>query len=308
MIRCPIYHGCPLKIKETTRARTQDGRIYRRTQRLRRLVMEVVVHRVIWSLPVTGLLLICLGGTQDVIKTLHRPRVLALICLSAALISVNWLIYIWAVVNDHTLEAALGYYISPIFNVLVGATFLHERLNRPQWLAVSLTFAAVALLTVNAGGVPFIALALPVTFGCYSLLRKALPIGAAQGFMLEVMILFLPALGAEIFFIIQGTSSFWQVQTADPLLLLAAGPITAIPLILFTQGARLLSFITLGLMQYSVPTALFLTAIFIFNEPFSLIQLLAFALIWAGLALYSFASIASAHENPARVKRDRDER
>jgi len=259
-------------------------------------VLEVVVHRVIWALPVTGLLLILLGRTQDLVKTLKNPKMLALTGLSAALISVNWLIYIWAIVTDHTLDAALGYYISPIFNVLVGAIFLNERLNRPQWIAISLTFAAVALLTVKAGGVPFIALALPVTFGCYSLLRKSLPIGAAQGFMLEVMILFIPALSVEIFFITQGTSLFWQGQMRDSLLLLAAGPITALPLILFTLGARNLSFITIGLMQYSVPTVLFLTAIFIFKEPFSLIQLVAFALIWMGLALYSFASLKPSYQ------------
>jgi len=254
-------------------------------------VMEVLVHRVIWAVPVTGILLICLGRTRDLIKAFNSPKTLLLAGLTSVLISANWLLYIWAIFTQRTLDAALGYYISPLFYVLIGATFLHERLNRPQWLAVSLAFVAVTLLTFDAGGLPFIALALPITFGGYALLRKSLPIGAAQGFMLEVMILFIPACLVEIFMIIKGTSLFWQLKTFDPLLLIAAGPITAIPLILFTLGARVLNFITIGLMQYIVPTALFLTAIFMFKEPFSWIQLIAFALIWAGLALYSFPGI-----------------
>jgi len=254
-------------------------------------IIEIVAHRVIWAVPVTGILLLCLGRTHDLVKALKSPKTLLLACLTSALISVNWILYIWAVSNYRTLDAALGYYINPLFNVLVGALFLRERLNRPQWIAVALAFVAVVLLTIELQGLPFLALALPVTFGCYSLLRKSLPIGAAQGFMLEVLILFFPALAAEIFFIIKGTSLFWQTQSFDPLLLLAAGPITALPLILFTLGARALSFITIGLMQYIVPTALFVIAIFVFHEPFSLNQLIAFALIWTGLALYSFATI-----------------
>jgi len=254
-------------------------------------VMEVVAHRAIWSVPVAGLILLYLGRTHDLVKALKSPKTLALACLTSALISSNWLLYVWAVINDHTLDAALGYYINPLFNILVGAVFLKERLGRPQWIAVALAVLAVMLLTFEAGGLPWVALALPMTFGCYSLLRKSLPIGAAQGFMLEVLILSFPAIGLEIFLSLKGTSLFWSADFINPLLLLAAGPITAIPLILFTQGARTLSFITIGLMQYSVPSALFVVAVFVFQEPFSFIQLAAFALIWSGLILYSCASI-----------------
>jgi len=254
-------------------------------------VIEVVAHRAIWSVPVAGLILLCLGRTHDLINALKSPRALLLACFTCALISANWIFYVWAVTHDRTLDAAFGYYINPLFNVLVGAVFLKEHLNRSQWIAVSLATIAVILLTVEAGGLPWIALALPVTFCCYSLLRKSLPIGATQGFMLEVMILSLPALCLEIFLTLEGNSLFWSTDLINPLLLIAAGPITAIPLILFTLGARLLSFITIGLMQYIVPTALFVVAIFIFHEPFSFIQLIAFTLIWLGLILYSFASI-----------------
>jgi len=254
-------------------------------------VIEVVAHRAIWSVPVAGIILLCLGRTHDLIKALKSPKTLLLACLTSALISANWIIYVWAVVHDRTLDAALGYYINPLFNVLVGAIFLKERLHRLQWIAVLLAFIAVILLSVETGGLPLVALALPLTFGCYSLLRKSLPIGAAQGFMLEVMILFIPACLVEGFFIDDGTSLFLSTDWVNPLLLLAAGPITAIPLILFAQGARTLNFITIGLMQYIVPTCLFLAAVFIFKEPFSFLQLTAFILIWSGLALYSFASI-----------------
>jgi len=261
-------------------------------------VMEILAHRVIWSLPVAGVILLWLGRSRDLVKALKSPKTLLLACLTSALISTNWSLYIWAITHDRTLDAALGYYINPLFNVLMGFIFLKERLNPPQRIAVLLATGAVILLTFEAGGLPWIALVLPVTFGCYGLLRKSLPIGATQGFMLEVLILFVPACIVEVFFITQKTSPFWSVNIPDSLLLLAAGPITAIPLILFTLGAKALNFITLGLTQYIVPTALFVVAVFVFKEPFSLIQLVAFILIWSGLALYSVASIR--REQPLR--------
>jgi len=254
-------------------------------------VMEVMAHRAIWSVPVAGVILLCLGRYRDLFHALKSIKILLLAGLTSVLISSNWVTYIWAVVHEHTLDAALGYYINPLFNVLVGALILKERLNRPQWFAVLLAFLAVTLMTFDSGGLPFIALFLPLTFCCYSLLRKSLPIGATQGFMLEVLILFLPACALEGFFIIKGTSLFWGGNLTDPLLLIMAGPFTAIPLILFTLGARALNFITIGLMQYIVPTALFLVAVFVFKEPFSSVQLIAFILIWSGLALYSIAHI-----------------
>ncbi len=155
---------------------------------------EVVAHRVIWSVPIAAAVLVVLGRTGDIRAALSSPRTILLGCLTAGLISINWGIYVWSIANDQALEAALGYYINPLFSMFLGAVFLGERLNRLQLVAIALAASAVLVLTFDRGGLPVVALALTLTWGLYALCKKSLPIGPNQGFLLEVLILLFPAL------------------------------------------------------------------------------------------------------------------
>ena len=263
--------------------------------------MEVVSHRVIWSVPVALLLLLALGQFRDILNAVRQPRMLAMAALTAGLITINWSIYVWAVAHDQVMGAALGYYINPLFNVVLGGLFLVERLTRVQYVAVGFAFAAVLLLTVNAGGLPWVSLVLPLTFGLYGFFRKSLPMPPLQGFTLEVLILCIPALGYVLWLAASGQDHFFTGPAFNVSMLLLAGPFTAIPLILYAGGAKLLRYTTLGLMQYMTPTMLFFFAIFIFNEPFSAAQLGAFALIWAGLALYTWSMLVEHRRGRAKA-------
>lgn len=250
---------------------------------------EVVAHRVLWSVPVAGMILVALRRTADLRAALRSPRTLALAALTAGIISINWGIYVWAVAVDRALEAALGYYINPLVNVVLGTVLLGERLKRLQAAAIGLAVIAVGILTVKAGGLPWVSLALAVSFGTYGYLRKTLPIGPTQGFMLEVMILSPFALLVIFWLAATGEGHFLSTGAADTSLLLLAGPATALPLILYAFGAKALRFTTLGILQYIAPTMIFLIAVFIFGEPFSHWQLIAFLFIWSALALYTLS-------------------
>lgn len=257
--------------------------------------LEIVAHRVIWSVPVAAVLLLAIGQFRTILEALRKPRMLAMAALTAALITVNWSVYVWAVAHDQIIGAALGYYINPLFNVVLGGLFLGERLNKVQYVAVGFAFAAVLVLTFNAGGLPWVSLVLPLTFGLYGFFRKSLPMPPLQGFTLEVVILSVPALGYVLWLTANGQDHFFSGASVSNIwLLLLAGPFTAIPLILYAGGAKLLRYTTLGLMQYLTPTLLFVFAIFIFHEPFSNAQLVAFVLIWVGLIIYTWSTL-SAH-------------
>ena len=255
-------------------------------------VMEVVVYRVLWSLPIALGIIIVIGHMHALRDALMQPKMVAMAFLTSALITANWSIYIWAIANNHAVDAALGYYINPLVNVMLALVFLHERLNPWQWFSIALAFVAVFILTINAGGLPWIAILLPVTFGFYAFFRKSLPIGPTEGFALETLIMTIPALIGCGYFIATGEDYFFHSTWKDAGLLVLAGPFTAIPFILFAVGAKMLNLTTLGLMQYLTPTFLFLIAIFVFHEPFSTVQLFAFSLIWLSLVIYTAASLS----------------
>ena len=248
---------------------------------------EVIAHRVVWSLPVALAVLWWLGRTSDLKAALLSPRMLAMGALTAALISVNWGIYVWAIGSGHALDAALGYYINPLFSIFLGAVLLRERIGRWQAAAIALAGVAVAILTWDAGRLPVVALGLTVTWGFYAFLKKWLPIGPNQGFALEVLILLPLALAYAIWAALRGESAFMAMGT-DTVLLACAGLVTAIPLILYANGAKLLRLSTIGILQYVSPTLIFLVAVFVFDEPFSGVKAVAFALIWSALAVYTF--------------------
>lgn len=250
---------------------------------------EVVAHRIVWSIPVAGLLLLWMGRTADIKAALRNKRTIANGALTAALITVNWGIYVWAIGNDRALETALGYYINPLFTVFLGAVVLGEKLSRGQMVAIALAAVAVALLTWETGGLPWVSIALAVTWAFYALFKKTLPIGPAQGFLLEVLILGIPALGYIFYLQSTGVGHFGTTDMIDVWLLMGCGLVTAVPLILFANGAKLLRMSTIGIMQYIAPTIIFFIAIFIFKEPFSSERAVAFALIWAALAIYTWS-------------------
>jgi chloramphenicol-sensitive protein RarD len=251
--------------------------------------VEVLAHRILWSVPIAGALLLALARTADVKAALRSPRTLAMAALTATLISVNWGIYVWAIASGRTVEAALGYYINPLMTVALGAVFLGERLSRMQIVAVALAVAAVGILTLETGGLPWISLVLASSFAVYGFLRKTLPIGPSQGFFLEVLILAVPSLAYVGWLSAKGVSHFIPAQPVDMLLLVLCGPATAIPLLLYGFGAKLLRISTIGIMQYIAPTMVFLIAVFVFREPFSVWKMVAFLLIWTALALYSWS-------------------
>ena len=253
---------------------------------------EVIAHRIIWSLPLAGIVLIVLGRTRDIRAALRSPRMLAMGALTASLITVNWGTYVWAIGAGHSLDAALGYFINPLFSIFMGAVFLKEKLQPLQIAAIALAALAVAILALESGGIPWVALTLAVTWGFYALLRKTLPLGPNQGFFLEVLILSGPALLYILYLEFgSGEGHFFRTGAADTVLLLGCGIITAVPLMIYANGAKLLKLSTIGIMQYIAPTMVFGIAVFIFHEPFGASKLMAFCLIWGALAIYSLPMI-----------------
>lgn len=210
--------------------------------------VEVVAHRILWSIPIADAVLLALGRTADIKAALRSPRTLGMAALTAALISVNWGIYVWAIAVDRTVEAALGYYINPLMSVALGAIVLKEKLSRPQLVAIGLATIAVLILTVEAGGLPWISLALASSFAIYDFLRKTLPIGPSQGFFLEILILSVPSLAYVLWLALRGEGHFTPSEPGNMMLLILCGPATAVPLMLYGFGAKLLRITTIGLM------------------------------------------------------------
>jgi chloramphenicol-sensitive protein RarD len=256
--------------------------------------IEVVAHRVIWSVPVAGLVLWATGRTGDLRAALGSRRTLGLAAVTAALISVNWGIYVWAIGSGNALDAALGYYINPLFSIFLGAVLLKERLSPAQMAAIALAAAAVAVLTWESGRVPMAALGLTVTWGFYAYFKRSLPIGPNQGFLLEVLILTPFALMLLAVILARGEGHFLAGTAADTWLLLGTGVVTAVPLILYAYGAKGLRLSTIGILQYISPTMIFLTAVLVFGEPFGRAERIAFPMIWTALAIYTVSLVRQA--------------
>ncbi|MEX0276253.1 MAG: EamA family transporter RarD [Ruegeria sp.] len=252
--------------------------------------VEIVAHRIIWSVPIAGLLLVALGRTKDLKAALRNPQMLGMACLTAALISVNWAIYVWAIASGNALDAALGYYINPLFSIALGAVLLREPLNRTQLLAVGLAALGVLVLVLEAGRLPWAALGLMVSWGFYAFFKRSLPIGPNQGFLLEVLILLIPALAYVTWLGASGAGHFGALA-ADSMLLAGAGVVTAVPLLVYANGAKLVRLSTMGILQYIAPTMIFITAVAVFGEHIDRGRMIAFPLIWAALVVYSIPMI-----------------
>jgi chloramphenicol-sensitive protein RarD len=248
---------------------------------------QILAHRVLWSLLFLAIVLTVRRQWKWLPAVLRQPRVIGSFIASALLLSANWLMYIWAVNNGHVIESSLGYFINPLVNIMFGYLLLKERLRPGQWAAIALAALGVAWLTWQAGTVPWIALILAGTFGAYGLMRKTAALGALEGLSFETMVLFPLALGYVIWLSLHGDNSFAAASDHTRWLLVAAGPITAIPLLLFASGARKIPLSALGLLQYISPTIQFLLGIWLFHEAFTADRLVGFLLIWSALALYA---------------------
>ena len=249
--------------------------------------LEVLAHRVVWSVLLLGILLGFRGRWRENLARAYKPRVLATLVVSTVLIATNWFTFIWAIANDQTLQASLGYFINPLVNVMLGFLFLRERLTRWRWLSVGLAVAAVVLLIVQQGTVPVVALVLAFSFGFYGLLRKIMPVDSLVGLMVETKLLLPLAVGYLIWLQMRGEIVFLSQDLRTDLLLVLAGAVTAVPLLCFTNAARRLDYATVGLLQYIAPSLQFIIAVRVFGEPLRPVQLVAFGLIWIGLGVYS---------------------
>jgi chloramphenicol-sensitive protein RarD len=249
--------------------------------------LQILAHRMLWSL-LFLVIVLAVRRQWAWLNLLRQPRIAGSFVASAVLLSINWLIYIWAVNNGHVIEASLGYFINPLVNISLGYLLLKERLRRAQWMAIGVAALGVAWLTWQAGTVPWIALALAVSFGGYGLLRKTAALGALEGLSFETMVLFPVAAAYVAWLTVHGQNAFINTESdTTRLLLMAAGPITAIPLLLFASGARQIPLSVLGLLQYLSPTLQFLLGVWIFHEAFTAVRLVGFALIWLALALFA---------------------
>jgi len=256
--------------------------------------LEFLVHRIVWSvLLLYGVLAV--RKRWSWVDQVRRSRALALgFAASAACLSVNWFIYIYAVTTGRVVDASLGYFINPLVSVLLGVVVLKERLRRLQWAAIALAAAGVIWLTVLVGELPWIGLSLAASFGTYGLLRKTAKLGAMEGLTLETTLLFPLAALYLGWLLVQGQSGFVTGSALDRILLLMSGPLTTGPLILFAAGARRIPLSLMGLLQYVAPSTQLLLAVLLWHEPFGHEKAFGFALIWLGLAVYSAESLWTA--------------
>jgi chloramphenicol-sensitive protein RarD len=251
--------------------------------------LQVLSHRVVWSLLLLAVIVVALRRVRS-IAAAGRGRTLLFLLGSATLIAINWLVYIWSVQNNHVLDASLGYFINPLVNVALGVMVLGERLRRWQGIAIGLAAIGVLLLTLHGGGALWIPLALALSFGGYGLLRKVAAIDALGGLTVETLLLGAPALAVLLWANHTGTAAFGSSTRID-LLLIAAGAVTATPLLLFAAAAKRLPYTTMGLLQYIAPTLQFLEAVLLFGERVKPVHVATFALIWSGCALYAWDSL-----------------
>lgn len=264
--------------------------------------LQILAHRMLWSL---AFLLIVLGLRRQWswLHQVRQPRIFWSFVASALLLAANWLLYIWAVNNGHVIEASLGYFITPLVNIMFGFLLLKERLRPFQWGVIGLAALGVAWLTWQSGSVPWVSLLLAATFGGYGLLRKTAALGALEGLSFETMVLFPIAAAYIAWLTLHGENAF--VTTASEStrwLLIASGPITAIPLLLFANGARQIPLSILGLLQYLAPTIQFLLGVLLFKEAFTSDRLVGFAMIWAALALFAGEGLLRRGQAPAAPK------
>ena len=254
--------------------------------------LEIVSHRAVWTLVFCFIVLTATKALRSTLATLSRPTVAVKLFLSSLLISINWLVYIWATNNEHVVEASLGYYINPLIIIGFGVIFLKEKMRALQWAAVFIATLGVLVLTFDYGRLPWIALALAVSWGSYGLIKKQLGLGALEGLAIETFISSFFYLAYLIYIGNQGTGQFGQSWGLTALLI-SAGAVTAIPLLLFNGSTNRLPFTTIGLLQYITPTLQFSIGVWVLNEDMPTARWIGFLIIWAALVTLAFDLIKS---------------
>ncbi|MEW6995425.1 EamA family transporter RarD [Colwelliaceae bacterium MEBiC 14330] len=252
---------------------------------------EILMHRVIWSTVFLLVMIIAMKKWSQLLSVLKQPKVLLQLTLSACFLAINWFLFIWAVNNDHLLDASLGYYINPLFNVVLGMMFFDERLRRNQLIAVGLALSGVIVQLIALGTLPLISLALASTFAIYGLIRKKLPVNSFVGLLIESLLMLPVALIYWYFFVESNTSNMALNSYSLNFILVMAGVVTTAPLLFFTAAAKRLTLSTLGFFQYLGPSIMFLLATFYYQETMKTAELITFIFIWAALILYSLDSI-----------------
>jgi chloramphenicol-sensitive protein RarD len=249
--------------------------------------LELLAQRIVWSCVLAIGLIAAQGLWGDVRRVLSSATALPFLCLSALLIGVNWLIYIWAITTGHLVEASLGYFINPLVNVVLGIVFLGERLTRLQKGACALAALGVLVMAIAAGVIPWIALSLGISFGFYGLIRKSVRVDPLVGFFVETLVLLPFSAGYVVWLLASGTSAMLRGDLRIDLLLVLTGGTTSAPLIFFAAAAQRLKLSTVGLLQYVSPSLLLALGVFVYGEPFTAVDAVAFGAIWTALALYS---------------------
>jgi len=253
--------------------------------------LEIVAHRVLWSLAFTGPLVVLLGRRGELVEVLRDPRRRLALAASGALIALNWGIFIWAVGAGRIVETSFGYFLNPLVSVALGVALLGERLRPPQRAAIALAALGVVILGVGTGAAPWIPLALALTFGTYGLLRKVTRVSSLVGLTIETALVAPLALAAVAAFQARGVSHFAAGDGRSTALFLLSGVMTAFPLLWFARAARRLPLSTLGLFQYLAPTIAAVLAVVFYGETFDGIRALALSFIWAGIAVFSVDSL-----------------
>ncbi|MBB3676727.1 EamA family transporter RarD [Modestobacter versicolor] len=257
--------------------------------------LEIVAHRVAWSLLFVGLLLTVRRGWPQVRAAVGARRSLLVLAVAAVLIAANWLVYVYAVNSGHVVEASLGYFINPLVSVVLGVFVFRERLRRLQWVAVGTAVLAVVVLTVDHGRPPWIALTLALSFGLYGLMKKVVRVDAAPGLFVETAVVFVPAL--VVIGVLQGSgdAAFGHAGAGNAFLLVSTGLATAVPLLLFAAAASRVPLSTVGLLQYVTPLMQLSIGVFVYDEPMPPARLAGFAIVWLALAVFSVDSLRQAH-------------
>jgi chloramphenicol-sensitive protein RarD len=256
--------------------------------------LEIVAHRIVWSLLFVGLLLTVLRAWPQVRAAVADRRTLLVLSVAALLIVVNWLVFVFAVNAGHVVESSLGYFINPLVSVLLGVVAFRERLRRLQWVAVGLAVVAVVVLTVDYGHPPWIALALAGSFGFYGLMKKLVRVEAAPGLFLETALVFVPALVVIVVLESRGSAAFAHEGAGNAVLLAFSGVATAVPLLLFAASARRVPLSTVGLLQYVNPLIQLAIGVFVLGEPMPPARVAGFAIVWLALAVFTADSLRQA--------------
>ena len=253
--------------------------------------LEILAHRIIWSLVLLVFLLSIQRKWADVAKAASTPSVLRTLIITGSIIAANWLLYIWTVNTNRVVEASLGYYINPLVNILFGFIFFKDKLRKLQWAAIALAASGVLYQLLKLGELPWASLGLAFTFGTYGLLRKIVNVDSSVGLFIETLLLSVPAMLVLGYMEMHGMMFFCHTGMGTDLLLIGTGVVTSIPMVTFVYGAKRLSLVTVGILQYLSPTISFFLGIFVYGEPFSPVQLTTFACIWGALAIYTVESI-----------------